>query len=309
METPASLNLETGDGFIKVTGAETNTITVDFIVFQGDRFLEISRSELEEKVDLTLTKNSEGVSIRIKQPGNFGWGSWKDRYYVSFVVTAPLETACMLTSSDGDISIRNLMGDQRCATSDGDVYAEDIDGELKVATSDGDINGERIQGPSEFVTSDGDIHVHGLRGNTRLSTSDGDIRISDTEGDATLVTSDGSIVLEQVTGYSSATTSDGSILFTDLAGALKASTSDGDIEGNFLKITSRADLSTSDGDINVVLPAGTGIDLKAEGEDVRVDMENFSGTAEEDYVKGSLNGGGIPVELSSSDGDVIVRFN
>lgn len=308
MPEPAELNVGTSDGFIQVEGAETSTITVRFIVFKGDDFLEITRSKLEEHVDLTINQSSSELSIKVETPNQFGWNSWKDQYNVSFVITAPMNTACKLASSDGDISIRNLHSDQSCATSDGDIQAKDIKGNFKAATSDGDVLAKHISGTSEIVTSDGDILVSDGNGNVQLVTSDGDITAREIEGDASLTTSDGDIDMEQIAGASNATTSDGSILFTDMYGSLKARTSDGDIRGNFKKITAKIDLETSDGDIQLYLPAGSSITLDARGEDVRTTRENFSGSSEEERVKGTFNGGGTAVRLVSSDGDVSLKF-
>ncbi|MCB2222293.1 MAG: DUF4097 domain-containing protein [Bacteroidetes bacterium] len=308
ISSPAGLNLETEDGYIKVEGSETEIITIDFLVYKGDRLLDISLAELEEHVELTITKNSNELSIKVEQPHARGWVQWDNRYRVSFRVNVPEATSCRLASSDGDISVRNLTGFQKCATSDGDVMAMNIHGDLTVATSDGDIVAEGIDGISDMVTSDGDIYVNDLHNRTRMVTSDGDIKAVAVEGDATLVTSDGSIQLERVTGVSTATTSDGSVFFTDLAGSLMARTSDGDIEGSFMKLTAKTILETSDGDIRLAIPMGTGLNLRAEGEDVYIPMQDFSGTAEEDYAKGTYHNGGVEVKISSSDGDVRLEF-
>jgi hypothetical protein len=305
---PAHLNLETDDGFIKVEGSETETITVDFVVYKGDRLLEISQAELEEHLELTITKNSTDVSIKVEQPFARGWVQWDNRYRVSFRVSVPAATSCHLATSDGDVSLRNLVGDQKCASSDGDIMAMNINGDFTAATSDGDVVAEGIKGITDIVTSDGDIQVQNLNNKTRLVTSDGDIKAFDVEGDITLVTSDGSIRLERAIGAASATTSDGSIYFANLAGSLMARTSDGDIEGSFMKLTAKTVLETSDGDIRLAVPAGTGLNLRADGEDVHIPMQNFSGSAAEDYAKGTYHDGGVEVKISSSDGDVVLEF-
>ena len=288
--TPLELNLTTGDGFIHVFPATDGRATINFIVFKGDRFQEIGRTELEDKLDLEIISDGNKIEVVIRNPGNNSWSDWKNSYNVSLEAYVPAATACKLTTSDGDIRLAGLDGDQRCRTSDGDIKVTALKGNLDAATSDGDVTAREITGSLNLVTNDGDVKAEDVDGDVTVSTSDGDIR------------------LYNVPGVMKATTSDGDILFTDCAGSLKGVTSDGDLRGNLTKLKGMLSLSTSDGTIEVVIPEGTGIDLKMRGEDVYLPGIEVSGQVEDDYIKGTVYGGGIPVDLTTSDGDVKLIF-
>ncbi|MCD4694800.1 MAG: DUF4097 domain-containing protein, partial [Bacteroidales bacterium] len=85
--------------------------------------------------------------------------------------------------------------------------------------------------------------------------------------------------------------------------------SDGDIRGNFLKITDKLSLVTSDGDIDISIPKGLGLDLKLKGETLKTPLMNFSGKTDEHHIEGKVNGGGIPLELITSDGTIILTYH
>ena len=55
------------------------------------------------------------------------------------------------------------------------------------------------------------------------------------------------------------------------------------------------------------MPLDQGMDLDLSGDRVSIAMQNFKGTIEDDRVKGQLNGGGIPVRIATSGGNVRVN--
>lgn len=290
VSTPLQFKATVSDGFIHVSPSESKTIKVFFIVKRGNNIVEISREELEEHLTINIINSSELVDITIKQRHDHNWNDWKLIYNVSLEVYVPRETACTLRSSDGDIKIKGLSGKQKCRTSDGDIELYGING---------DVNGQ---------TSDGDITLQDVVGTVVLTTSDGDIAADNIEGDASFVTSDGDIEMYGIVGYTSAKTSDGDITFKNLAGAFKGQTSDGDIMGNIVKLNNDLRLSTSDGNIRVSVPKGLGLDLYLKGEDLNTNLEEFSGQAKEHLIQGKVRGGGVLVELTSSDGQITLAY-
>jgi hypothetical protein len=252
--------------------------------------VEISRNKLEEYININIIQHEGLVDITIKQLPGDRWNNWKNTYNVSLEVFVPHETACNLKSSDGDIRIKGLSGEQKCRTSDGDIEVYGINGQVNCQTSDGDITAQDIIGDADFTTSDGDIKADNV------------------EGDATFVTSDGDISMYSIIGIASAKTSDGDIDFTNLAGAFKGQTSDGDIKGNIVKLNNELRLTTSDGDIRVAVPKEAGLDIYLKGEDINTNLDAFAGQAKEHLIQGKVNGGGISVELTTSDGQITLEY-
>lgn len=290
LTTPATLKVSVSDGFINVYPSETDKTEVYFIVKKGNSLQKISKEELDEYVSLIINIYPDNLEITIKHRNNNNWKAWENSYNVSCEIYTPAETSCDLRSSDGDILIKGLNADQKCITSDGDVVAA------------------RINGNVNCTTSDGDVQIYNVTGNTSLATSDGDVRAENVEGDTKFVTSDGDVSLLNITGTINARTSDGDISFTNCAGSVVAQTSDGDIEGDLYKLKNKLSVLTSDGDIDVEIPDGLSFNVKVKGSDLNIPLVDFSGKTEEHLIQGTIRGGGIPVELMTSDGRVSLSY-
>ncbi len=287
---PAEMTIATNDGFINVGATESNEIEVFFIVKKDDRVLDINLEELRSHLNVSITNSADRLEIIITQKDSDWTKSWKDRYNVSLQINAPQRTSCTLKTSDGDISLKKMEGEQECKTSDGNIAVEDIKGKLTAQTSDGDITLIHIQGNCELITSDGNIKAGHIQGSVSGKTSDGDI------------------VLKDVEGENNARTSDGDILFEGMNGSLNAQTSDGDIRGDLTQLRNPLYLKTSDGNISVTIPDGLGLDLILKGEEISTKLTNFSGDKGDHHVEGKINGGGISVELVTSDGDITINY-
>jgi DUF4097 and DUF4098 domain-containing protein YvlB len=291
ISTPAEMSISTSDGFIVVNDHNSKNIEVFFIVTKNNHVEDIDLEELEEHVEVDIESSNDRLEIRIRHKESSWMKNWRDRYNVSFQINAPSRTACNLKTSDGDISLTGFQGEQSCKTSDGNIDVEDISGNL---TAD---------------TSDGDIIVLGIEGSIELNTSDGKIMASNIDGNTKVGTSDGNIILEEISGENYAKTSDGNIVFENMRGSLSAQTSDGDIRGNLEQLTDELYLKTSDGNISVTVPDGIGMNVRLKGEDINIQLENFSGKTGDHLVEGTIRGGGVDVEMITSDGDINLNYN
>jgi DUF4097 and DUF4098 domain-containing protein YvlB len=287
---PSQIAISSSDGDIEVVNIEGTNTDVFFIVKKQNKILSMTREALAKELELTIEKTGNSLTISVKYPNNQGMIDWRDRITVSFRVQAPKGTACDLRTSDGNISLTGLTPDQKMRTSDGNINVENVRGAVWASTSDGNITARNITGMLEVKTSDGDIHVTEAGSGASASTSDGNISITKAKGDI------------------KAKTSDGDITFNDLEGALSASTSDGNIKGNIQRLTRELSAHTSDGNINIAVPANLGLDLDIKGESLDVPLTNFSGRSDEKHIQGKSNGGGIPVNLSTS-GNVRLSYN
>jgi hypothetical protein len=308
VSAPAEMAIKTNDGFIKAYAANSDEIMVYFIVTKDGRVQDMSLENLEDELDVEISSSGNSLEITIKQE-NGSWLNWRNRYNVSMQIIAPTKTACNLHTSDGNIELVDFTGDQLCRTSDGNIEAEGISGNLSARTSDGNIEALRISGEVELHTSDGDIVTENIENNCSLRTSDGKVIAIDVNGNISAVTSDGNVHLEKAKGKHSARTSDGDITFEDISGSLNAKTSDGDIRGDFITLDDRLALKTSDGSISVTIPDGLGMDVLLKGEDINTSLERFSGETSDHKVEGKIRGGGVEVELITSDGDINLSYN
>lgn len=307
--TPAQISITTSDGFIHVNSKESNTVEVFFIVKKDNRVVDMDLDELGEHLDVDIMSNNDRLEIKIVQKESNWIKNWKDRYNVSMQINAPRLTSCSLKTSDGNISLNDFEGSQECKTSDGNISVDKVIGNLHARTSDGNINATNIHGSTEMITSDGNINVENIQGSATCKTSDGTINAEQIQGGIDAVTSDGNIFLTATQGDNNARTSDGNIIFESMKGSLKAQTSDGDIRGDLSSLNNSLYLKTSDGDISVTIPDGLGLDLDLKGEDIHTKLENFSGDTSDHHITGKIRGGGISVELITSDGDINLNYD
>ena len=285
----AELSIKTIDGFIDVLPSDKNEIEVYYIVRKGNRFMDIDRRELERELEVNVSHHGNELRIEIRHP-NMRWNNWKNRYNVSFEIYVPKQTMCTLQSSDGNIYLRDVEGDQYCKTSDGNIKVKNILGDLEAKTSDGNVSVGQITGRVKLKSSDGDILADNITGDSEFVTSDGDIDLFDVRGDTYVHTSDGSIK------------------FRDLIGSISGRTSDGSITGNFMKLKGNIELRTSDGDIKVTIPDGLGLELRLRGERVYTELRNFSGNHSKKSIKGTVGDGEFLVDLSTSDGRITLDY-
>jgi DUF4097 and DUF4098 domain-containing protein YvlB len=288
--TPAQLMVSSFDGNIDVVPSGGNVIEVYYIVTKNNRLLKINRKELEEELTLEVNRSSDRLEIIVRNKDDNWNFNWRNHMNVSFKVYVPKETACDLRTSDGNISLAGLVSRQDCKTSDGNIRISDVSGNITGHTSDGSIYLRSVKGSAELKTSDGDIVLDKIAGDVHSSTSDGNIKITN------------------ITGDTSVKTSDGDIFFEDIYGSLNANTSDGNIRGNIINLQKELTARTSDGSIDITIPDHLGLDLDIKGESLHVPLTNFSGKSDKKYIKGQSNGGGIAVNLVTSDGHITLAY-
>ena len=160
-----------------------------------------------------------------------------------------------------------------------------------------------------------------------VRTSGGSVQLKDTTGSATLRTSGGSITVKGVTGNLLARTSGGGIFAETIRGDVDASTSGGDlrlihVDGKVSGTTSGGSaqcslvganrgivVRTSGGSIELTLPRSTAanVDATTSGGNVNTELPVTTTRMSEHHLKGSLNGGGEPIELRTSGGGISLR--
>jgi DUF4097 and DUF4098 domain-containing protein YvlB len=180
---------------------------------------------------------------------------------------------------------------------------------LKLNTSGGNIEIENVKGKIEGETSGGNIELSELESDTKMSTSGGNVKIKNCSGSYDIETSGGNMYADKVVGPIKFETSGGNIDITDSDGKIYASTSGGNVEVALLD-NKGIDLSTSGGSIRVKVPVtiSAEVDAEASGGDVSCDLE-FSGKIKDGRMRAKIKGGGNPIKLETSGGDIIITPN
>jgi hypothetical protein len=163
-------------------------------------------------------------------------------------------------------------------------------------------------------TSDGHVTLSGLQGTLGLTTGDGNVTVDHVSGDLHFKSGDGHVSITDAEGAIDARISDGNLTVDGLFHALALHTSDGRLELSLrsgTKLTEASTIQTSDGSVAIHLPSNFAADLNVHSSDGHVDcalpltLDHYQSSGSEGHeLHGKLNGGGTPLSIRTSDGNV-----
>ncbi|HEX5152526.1 MAG TPA: DUF4097 family beta strand repeat-containing protein [Parafilimonas sp.] len=309
-EVITNAKLEASGGGISVTGVSASEARLEVFVTPNNN-QHLTKEEIQQRLDEYYTINisaSNHQLVASVRPKNSNSMNWKRAVNISFKAYLPVNVNTDLETSGGGISLSNLNGTQIFRTSGGGIDVENVKGKMKGRGSGGGIEITNSSNDIDLVTSGGGISAKGCTGNVRLHTSGGSLHLEDLDGDIEAGTSGGSIDADGIKGELSASTSGGSIRLTNLLCKVEAETSGGGISAEIKDTAKDVKLRNSGGDIVVQLPANKGFDIDLNANKINVELKNFSGSAEEHSIVGTLYGGGALIDVHSSGGRVDVRF-
>jgi hypothetical protein len=306
-----NVEVETSGGGITLQGVDPAQSRVEIYIKSGNG-RDLSNDEIQKRLDeyydvkVELNGGKLYASVKSKDHMHLHWGS--DALSITFKVYAPKSISSHLNTSGGGIDIRDFQGgNQEFSTSGGGLEVNDISGTIKGTTSGGGIHVSHASNTIHLTTSGGGISADHCTGTIYLETSGGGLELNDLSGTIEAGTSGGGIDGMRIDGDLETHTSGGSIDLKDLSCTLDASSSGGGVSVSMLQLGKSIKLTTSAGSIVLRLPSGKGLDLTLDAD--RISTENlgaFNGTTDKEHMKGSVNGGGIPVRLDASSGSISV---
>jgi DUF4097 and DUF4098 domain-containing protein YvlB len=160
-------------------------------------------------------------------------------------------------------------------------------------------------------TADGNLTARELTGNLQVHSGDGSVTLEDVHGDLRLGSSDGNVVIRRASGTLEARGADGHMTIDGQFTGVQLHTSDGDLDftlapGSQLHAASR--IESSDGHVSVHVPSTLAADVDITTSDGHVDcslpltMDHYDSSG--NHLHGHLNGGGTPLSVHTSDGNV-----
>jgi len=259
------LTFDADVGSVTVIGGDTHEVVVHADLEASESFLSDFHISAEE--------TPSGVSISARK-GHKDWFGWFNFNFgstrVQFRVEVPRDYPVHVQTAGGDLQVRDLSATVSGATSGGSVDVQNVTGSIDLHTSGGSIDGEHLNGPSKLSTSGGSIDVSDSTGDLDLRSSGGGIRLRDDDGKVDAHTSGGSVSAE-------------------------------------LRANRGINLSTSGGNITVRLPQDIHATIDAETSGGRVSSDfplSATELTDSDHLKGAIGGGGAPIELHTSGGNI-----
>jgi DUF4097 and DUF4098 domain-containing protein YvlB len=158
-------------------------------------------------------------------------------------------------------------------------------------------------------TGGGSVELRDTTGSASLNTSGGDIVAKNVNGNVEAKTSGGGIFEDSIRGDVDADTSGGDIRLLHVNGKIRGQTSGGGMECSLVGVNRGISLTTSGGSIQLTLPRNTSANIEAtsSGGEITSEIPVASTQWQESHVKGSINGGGPPIDVRTSGGGISLR--
>jgi hypothetical protein len=247
---PVILN---GTLFIQSDGSDIEIETWD----KNEVYVYVEKHGDKKRMDnykVTFSATPQRVEIYGKNEQNlWNWGDFS----VRFKIKCPKKFLPDVSTSGGDIRIRDLEGNIICHTSGGNIKINQVTGDLNANTSGGDIVVNELSGQVDIKTSGGNLKLLSIDGEIRGETSGGNIELEmkgENKG-VFLRTSGGNIhanFLENTKAELDCSTSGGSVdLNTSKSSSFSGKIEDEEIRGSLNGGGKEIKLRTSGGNIKI----------------------------------------------------------
>jgi len=283
-----TLKLDPGGRFLLDTDA--GTVVVHGRAGGGAHVLFVSRrDDLQDRFRFQFDEGSGSASVTAKHRRHGIWFD-TDRSRVEVTVDVPFDTAVDIRTSGGAITLSEVRKPARLRSSGGSLHVEEA------AELDGD-------------TSGGAIRIRDVSGNARVRTSGGSIEATHVRGSLDADTSGGSVRVEGVGGDVKAHSSGGPIRILDAGGRVDAETSGGGVEVVFGRGNDKGGrIESSGGGITISLDPAARLEIDAHADRIDSDLPlTTSRGFSRESLRGTLNGGGATLRLSTSGGSIHIR--
>ena len=261
------------DGLLKVA-SDFGDMTIESGSSDEVRILVTMNGSLDDLGDYEVTANQSGGTIDVR--GKAKAADWRpsDDVDIIYTLVVPDEFNLDVRTAGGEVIIRDTNGKIQAKTSGGNIDLQELSGEIHVETSGGNISATDTHGNLTGSTSGGDIAVTNVKGNLKVESSGGNILIKAAEGSVSARTSAGNIAIA---------------LSGDNMGII-AETSSGDIDvlAN-TTIQANLDASAIGGSVMCSLPI------------------TLAGESDQSRLQGTLNGGGEPIRIQATGGNVRIK--
>ena len=310
-ESINQVEAKTSGGGIEVSGVSPSEARIEVYVTENDHRGSYSKEEIQKIItndyDFSVTTSGNKLTAIAKPKRNFN--NWRNNLSISYSIYVPTNCGTHLNTSGGGISISNLSGEQHFNTSGGGLEVKGLSGKIYGQTSGGGITVSDSKDDIDLETSGGGIEASRCTGQIRLNTSGGSIDLNNLNGNIKATTSGGNVEAEKITGELITHTSGGNVSMTAMSGSLEASTSGGNIDVEILETGKYVRLSNSGGSVHLQVPKGKGLDLDIHGDRIKTEgLNNFSGSMEKESINGTINGGGIPIDIHAGSGGVTLAL-
>ncbi len=285
---PVNLDLATGAGNIQIRTGASNHIEITGRIkatewFGGNSEEKIKRLEANPPIQ------QSGNDIRI---GHVDGSDLTHNVSISYELIIPVETRLHSHSGSGNQVIEGLQGPVDVDSGSGNVKIKNISETVRADTGSGNIDIDRVKGNVRCGAGSGSIHAMDVAGGFEGSTGSGDVTLEQTApGTVHVSTGSGEMELHGLRGSLEARAGSGTIR------------ADGEPTGGWL-------VNTGSGTVKLRLASSSAFDLDAHTNSGSITVSQpitSQGTMGRKEVRGKIGGGGVPVNVRTGSGDILIQ--
>lgn len=261
-----TITIRPGQGTITFIGTESNEVRIE--VFAVRRGLNLLGSDkISDDYNVTMRQRGNEVVAEVVARRGGAWNSNAPSF--NFVVYAPNRSNASLFTSSGDVTIEN------------------------------------IRGTIDVRNAAGNIIANGCTGTARLSSAAGSIAVKSHSGTVLANAVAGDVIMNDVDGETRLKVIAGNAMLDQMIGSFIVHVTNGNINLEAVKIDQLLDVESVLGNISINIPGRNGLDLNVQGQQVNVGViANFAGDIRRNSIIGKLNGGGTPIRIKSTVGNI-----
>lgn len=270
MSGPGVMKAYTPAGNIAIQSISgTDKVRVELYVDRGYAFW--SNDNNLDNYRIRMFQRGNEVVASVERKGK-ETGFFSDKVTFSYKIYVPACMSTELKTSGGNVELAGLNGDQL------------------IKSNGGNISASRINGKLAAYTAGGNISVNESNGIIYLKTTGGNITVDEGGGELRLESYGGRITAERISG------------------TLLAKLAAGDIKAQFIEVAKGISLETTSGNIFLEIPEMPGYDIILKGSEVEMpNTINFSGTRDSHRIEGQIYEGGVPINLTTSVGKIVLK--
>jgi DUF4097 and DUF4098 domain-containing protein YvlB len=226
----------------------------------------------------------------------------------------------------GDLEVAQA-GATEVRLNHGQAKLSQLTGGLRFGGEHAEVEADDVTGDANVETAHKDVKLHDVKGNARVKVQHGGVDMADVTGSATIDAAFNDVSLVRVAGRVDVKLEHGGLRAERLLGGGRVSASGEDVslegfKGAFEITTQRAGVrlvpdgpiveslrvETKNGNINLVVPAGSQFDVHADARFGEVHADDIAGmsvtSSGDDRLRARVGAGGVTVTLTSEHGDV-----
>jgi len=236
-----------------------------------------------------------------------GDGGVMPLFEVRITCQVPKGLAVRAHETSGDIRSEGIAGPQMLGSTSGDIEALSAGAALEATSTSGDVRVAAVRQAKVHSTS-GDVSVKQATGPVHATTTSGSITVTGAEDSLSLSSVSGDIRADRAPRGLAAETTSGEVVARALSGSVRVGSTSGDLRLAARQPLRRLEAETSSGEIRLELDPtiACALDMRTTSGEMDVQMPMQMRNATRHGVSGSIRGGGAPVTLHTTSGDITV---